>query len=279
MSTTINGVTFYQDNLVVTHSHHRRCLPVTQELLAYLAARHLYLTPRKRNGSRLHVGESLQVPLTFQAEAYSIFLTGHQLFSMGAFSSANSALPVNSIVGRYTSIAHNVSRMQGSHPLDRFTTSMLTYGYWVDAFNDYLTDTQNRFQHVPNPVANGGPLIIGNDVWIGQDVRFAPTGVTVGNGAVIAGGALVTKDVPAYAVVGGVPAHILKYRFPAPIIAQLLDLQWWQYGFGDFRDITGDEPITTFIDKLERQIAAGDLQPFTPPSTSLDDLLATVPTN
>lgn len=274
MPMIINGNTYYQDNLIATHSHQRRRLPVTKELIATLAARHLYTAARSHGKSRLRVGETVQFPLTFRAEAYSIFLAGHQFFSMGAFSSSNSALPVNSIVGRYSSIASNVSRMQGSHPTDRFTTSMMTYSQRPDAFNDYLATSQNRFEHVPNPVANGGPLIIGNDVWIGQDVHFVPTGVTVGDGAVIAGGALVTKDVPAYAVVGGVPAHIIKYRFPETIIAQLLDLQWWQYGFGDFQDIKGDEPIESFIDKLGNQIARGDLHPFTPIYTTLDDLLS-----
>lgn len=275
MSTTINGVTFFQDNLVATRSHENQLLPYTRELDQLLTQRHIYTQPRRVAQSRISIGQMVCVPVTLQAEAYSIFLAGQQFFSMGAFSSANSALPINTIIGRYSSIASNVNRMQGSHPTTRFTTSMLTYSRSVDAFNDYLADTANTFERVPNPVPNGGQIIIGNDVWVGQDVRFAPTGITVGDGAVIAGGAVVTKDVPPYAIMGGVPARILKFRFPSHIIEQLMDLKWWQYGFGDFHDVLPDDDIETFIDKVGNLVATGNLQPFTPPVTAFGDFIAT----
>jgi acetyltransferase-like isoleucine patch superfamily enzyme len=69
---------------------------------------------------------------------------------------------------------------------------------------------------------------IGNDVWIGANAIIMP-GVKVGDGAIIASNAVVTKDVPPYAIVGGVPAHIIKYRFSENLINRLLELQWWQY--------------------------------------------------
>ncbi len=67
---------------------------------------------------------------------------------------------------------------------------------------------------------------IGNDVWIGYGALIVG-GVTIGDGACIGAGAIVTKDVPPYAIVGGVPAKVLKYRFPEQIIAKLLDEKWW----------------------------------------------------
>ncbi len=70
------------------------------------------------------------------------------------------------------------------------------------------------------------PCHIGNDVWIGHGV-FIKEGVTVGDGAVIAAGAVVVKDVPPYAIVGGSPAKIIKYRFDEKTISKLLELQWW----------------------------------------------------
>jgi virginiamycin A acetyltransferase len=73
-----------------------------------------------------------------------------------------------------------------------------------------------------------GDTIIGNDVWIGHDATIMPW-VTVGDGAVIATNATVTKDVPPYQIVGGNPARSLKQRFSDEVIEQLLEIQWWNW--------------------------------------------------
>lgn len=70
------------------------------------------------------------------------------------------------------------------------------------------------------------PTIIGNDVWIGARTLILE-GITIGSGAIIAAGSIVTKDVPPYAIVGGVPAKIIRYRFSPEVIAELLDWCWW----------------------------------------------------
>ena len=69
--------------------------------------------------------------------------------------------------------------------------------------------------------------IIGDDVWIGTNVVILP-GVHIGQGAIIGAGAVVTKDVPPYACMGGVPARLLKYRFPKETIEKLLKINWSQ---------------------------------------------------
>ena len=69
-------------------------------------------------------------------------------------------------------------------------------------------------------------MSIGNDVWIGSDVRIID-GVSIGDGAVVAAGSVVTKDVPPYAIVGGVSSKIIRYRFDDATIKQLLELKWW----------------------------------------------------
>ncbi|MBR6188682.1 MAG: CatB-related O-acetyltransferase [Prevotella sp.] len=76
-------------------------------------------------------------------------------------------------------------------------------------------------------LVDGCSAIIGNDVWIGQDVRIIE-GVTIGDGAIVATGAVVTKDVPPYAVVGGVPAKVIRYRFTPEQQALLLQSRWWE---------------------------------------------------
>lgn len=76
------------------------------------------------------------------------------------------------------------------------------------------------------------PVVIGNDVWIGAGVCIIrKPGLTIGDGAVIGAGAIITKSVPPYAIVAGVPAKVIKYRFSPEIIQNLLDLRWWDWDF------------------------------------------------
>ena len=82
--------------------------------------------------------------------------------------------------------------------------------------------------HVTQAWGNEGDIVIGNDVWIGYEAVVL-AGVTVGDGAIIGARALVTKDVPPYTIVGGVPARIIRRRFPEDTIAKLLKLQWWEW--------------------------------------------------
>ena len=68
---------------------------------------------------------------------------------------------------------------------------------------------------------------IGNDVWIGAHAQIK-SGITIGTGSIVAAGAVVTKDVPPYAIVGGVPAKIIRYRFPEETVEKLLKSEWWK---------------------------------------------------
>lgn len=83
------------------------------------------------------------------------------------------------------------------------------------------------------------PVRIGNDVWIGDNV-IIKNGVKIGDGAVVGLGAVVTKDVPPYAVVAGVPAKVIKYRFSDEIISELLELEWWNLEEDVIRQIPYD---------------------------------------
>ena len=74
------------------------------------------------------------------------------------------------------------------------------------------------------------PIIIENDVWIGYRVTIL-SGIRIGNGAIVAAGSVVTRDVPPYSIVGGVPARIIRYRFNQEIIRELLTDKWWDNSF------------------------------------------------
>ena len=121
-------------------------------------------------------------------------------------------------IGAFTSIATNVNISLGNHPTDRVSTHPFFY----------LQEFGFRDTSLPAVAPKNEKTTIGHDVWIGRDVTLM-TNVTLGHGAVIAAGAVVTKDVPPYAIVGGVPAKIIRYRFDEKTIAKLLESQWWSW--------------------------------------------------
>jgi len=138
---------------------------------------------------------------------------------IGAYSYATQMVELNyTTVGRYCSIGRETLANPGSHPTEWLTTSNLTY---TDIF-----DTRH-LKGGASPFAQFEPITIGNDVWIGARCGIMP-GVTIGDGAIIAYGAVVTRDVPPYAIVGGTPAKLIRYRFPDELIEALLAYKWWR---------------------------------------------------
>ena len=100
-----------------------------------------------------------------------------------------------------------------------------------------------------------GNIIIGHDVWIGAGAMIL-SGVKIGNGAVIAAGAIVTRDVPAYAVAGGVPAKVIKRRFTPEQIARLEQIQWWNWPIEKIRskiDLFYGDPLH-FINAQSKEL-------------------------
>lgn len=138
--------------------------------------------------------------------------------SIGMYSYVSfNSIVQNTSIGNYCSIANDVFCGLGRHPLDRFSTSPVFY-----RFKNLLGESVA----IDDDFKNYLPVTIGNDVWVGARAVILD-GVSVGNGAVIAAGAVVTKDVPPYAIVGGVPAKLIRYRFSEEKISSLLHSQWW----------------------------------------------------
>lgn len=125
----------------------------------------------------------------------------------------------NTEIGNYCSIGSFVTIGGGVHPLNRISTSPLFY----DKGNDWKT---SDFISKDNKEVDQLLTIVGNDVWIG-DYSYIKAGVKIGDGVIIGAGAVVTKDVPPYSIVGGVPAKVIRYRFSEEIIERLLEIKWW----------------------------------------------------
>ncbi len=129
-------------------------------------------------------------------------------------------------IGRYTAIGPQVCNIGGTHPAHQFVSIHPCFYSMMKQCGFTYSKEQlfEEFAYVDKErkILN----IIGNDVWIGQQAMLMQ-GVTIGDGAIVAAGALVNKDVPPYAIVGGVPAKIIGYRFEEEERNFLLGLKWW----------------------------------------------------
>lgn len=147
----------------------------------------------------------------------------------GTYISNNSTL-IHTKIGRYCSIADNVSICLGNHPTSVFVTTHPAFYYNTQEQCGYTYHREkNPLYDKINPYPNGEKSFqvkIGNDVWVGSHVLILG-GVTIGDGAIIAAGAVVCKDVEPYTIVAGVPAKPIRKRFSQDYIEFLLKYKWW----------------------------------------------------
>lgn len=150
--------------------------------------------------------------------------------------------------GAFCSIARGGKRMGDKHPYERVSTHPIGYGPYYRQVAGELGVVEYR-PWSPYEESVSKPFSVGSDVWLGEDVLIAG-GVHIGNGAIVAARAVVTKDVPPYAIVGGVPARIIKYRFPEDLRQRLLATEWWEYSLKDLAAFSFDDP-EAFCDAFE----------------------------
>lgn len=178
--------------------------------------------------SSLSACEVLDVALSLEKGVALDRVSLEGAVSIGAFTYANKNADIrHAVIGRYCSIAENVRISPGSHATD-----------WLSTHPMLLLGSTNPYQAAPKT-----PTHIGNDVWIGAGATVMPS-VRIGDGAVIAASAVVSRDVEPFAVMGGVPAKMIRHRFPEHVRQAILDARWWDYDFStstaslDFSDVT-----------------------------------------
>ncbi|MBZ4021091.1 acetyltransferase [Rhodobacter sp. TJ_12] len=121
-------------------------------------------------------------------------------------------------IGRFCALAHGVRFITASamHPMQ----GLSSYPFRIFSGMDLAPYVQEAGAH--------GDTVVGHDVWLGYEARVMP-GVTIGNGAIVASCAVVSRDVPPYAVVAGNPARVVRLRFAPEVVARLQKLAWWHW--------------------------------------------------
>lgn len=162
----------------------------------------------------------MNITLEKNADVHNIYGVGRNV-TIGAYSYIFGATQVISetTIGKYCAIAHNCTIGLIPHPTDWLSIHPFQYNFPL--IGDIFPGIQKNFTP-KKPL----PVHIGNDVWIGLSA-IIHSGITIGNGAIIGAGSVVTKDVPPYAIVGGTPAKIIRYRFDDSTIQELLNIEWW----------------------------------------------------
>lgn len=194
----------------------------------------LYTLPRCRRLA-LELSQRLEGG-RFKSATYRDLLRTHHGVSVGAYSYGPwVAFPPAVSVGRFASIASSARVFCRDHPVDH--ASM--HPYFFEPVHGVVSET-----HVPS-----FPLAIGHDAWIGERALVLSGCQTIGVGAVVAAGAVVTRDVPDFAVVAGVPARQIKLRFTAEQRAALLASRWWEQSVDELA-----KNLPAFTSSLARDI-------------------------
>ncbi len=198
-------------------------LRMTDRLWSIFAAHRLSFGTRdKAQMPTVHLLKSAKI------EQYADYTNGHVLATIGAFSYRR-ANTLESPMGRWCSIADHTSAMGERHPVEHVTTSSFLYQTGRPSFRwareDLLDDSREWI--VPAKPLMGPQPVLQHDVWTGNHV-ILQRGITLHTGCIVGAGAVVTRDVPPYAIVGGNPARVIRLRFAEALVERLLASRWWE---------------------------------------------------
>ena len=220
---------------------------------------HSFLIQSGIDSNRPPNSYSLPLNSKFEAPCSIKSLTSEMSLQLGAYSYAVSGYYFGVEIGRYCSIGEGVQIGRHSHPLDFGSTSPLFYTEKKHVLGKAIKHdaADKSFSFKPTrPPTIFKPTKIGNDVYIGHDAFIMP-GVNIGDGAIVGARSVVTKDVPSYSIVAGVPAKIIRPRFTQTIIDELQRTQWWKFSLLQLRGVQPDDPMS-FVEISESLLRRGE---------------------
>lgn len=188
---------------------------------------------------------------------------------IGAFSYCNRGISAFAVdIGRYCSIGESVVIGAPEHPLDWFSSHPFAFTRPEHLANFYASPEFAALapasdSSAPTFVAPGRTTV-GHDVWIGAQASVK-RGLTIGHGAIVGLGSVVTHDVPPYAIVAGTPAKVFRLRFPEKIVERFLALAWWEYDLQPLKSQLDFSRVEATLERLEQALEEATLKPLQSP--------------
>jgi acetyltransferase-like isoleucine patch superfamily enzyme len=151
-------------------------------------------------------------------------------------------IPPGSTIGRYCSFANTVRILDANHPID----ALSTHPYFYEQAHGIVDTDRAQKTHI----------VIEDGVWLSHNVTITPSVSKIGRGAIVGAGAVVTKNVPPYAIVAGAPGRVLRYRFDERTILAVEDSRWWDLDKTALRNLVRERPDFAFAPNLPVNSAA-----------------------
>lgn len=234
----------------------------------------------KQFGLKVYEGKSIVGTLTYENPAYILDPRRIKNCRIGAFTFFNGHTTSSMYAtetGRYAQIGESTVIGPPEHPMDWFTTHMFAFTEQKYLPRLYELEEGARLAPdgpVPTPFVIPMKTVLGHDSYVGAGA-FIKRGVTIGHGAVVAARAVVTKDVPPYAIVAGTPAKIMRYRIPENLIEKMLAFEWWRYDLAPHKNQLDFAKVGDTLKQLEDLLDQGKLHRLMPDTYRVQRIPAT----